>query len=274
MFLDAELHAAYKIANTPMLNFPFPHLYIENIFSEDFYSKIQENLLETKEMISMADLYSNNSGLSSYKDRLVVDFTMAESVQKIREDRREFWVSFEENFSENIGNLLRLKFKRYLDMRFKYLENVSFKHQMQLVNDKKNYSLGPHTDKPNKVISVLIYLPKDRSQIETGTSLYLPKDPNSLDKTNPHQHYPPEQFHKVITIPFLPNSALCFIKTNNSYHGVEKLKMEDTNRWSLQYNLYLTDETLEKEIIAKKKHQAENNSEAPIPKSPSAKFSI
>ena len=43
-------------------------------------------------------------------------------------------------------------------------------------------------------------------------------------------------------------------------------------------SLGLTDKTPEdlvaKEIIAKKKHQAENNSEAPIPKSPSAKFSI
>ena len=44
MFLDAELHAAYKIANTPTLNFPFPH-FNENIFPDDFYSKIQENLL-------------------------------------------------------------------------------------------------------------------------------------------------------------------------------------------------------------------------------------
>ena len=46
MFLDAELHVDYKIGNVPISNFPFPHFYLENIFPEDFYSKIQENLLE------------------------------------------------------------------------------------------------------------------------------------------------------------------------------------------------------------------------------------
>jgi hypothetical protein len=266
MFLDAELHAAYKIANAPILNFPFPHLYIENIFSDDFYSKIQENLPETEEMTSMPDLYSDTAPLSKYKDRLIVDFALEESMKKIRKNKREFWTSFEKNFSENIGNLLRLKLKNYLDLRFQYLENVSFTHQMLIVNDKKNYLLGPHTDKPNKVISVLIYLPKDRSQIETGTSLYVPKDSNSLDKRFPSQHYSHDKFHKVITIPFIPNSAFCFLKTNNSYHGVEKLQREDANRWSLQYNLYLTDESLEKEIIARKKHKKNNNSHDSIPK--------
>ena len=52
MFLDAELHVAYRILNTPILNFPFPHFYVENVFPHDFYSKIQENLLTEKEMTS------------------------------------------------------------------------------------------------------------------------------------------------------------------------------------------------------------------------------
>ena len=56
MFLEDELHAAYKLGNAPILNFPFPHIFVENIFTEKFYSKIQENLLELKEMTSIADL--------------------------------------------------------------------------------------------------------------------------------------------------------------------------------------------------------------------------
>jgi hypothetical protein len=255
MFLDAELHIAYRIANTPILNFPFPHLYIENILPHDFYSKIQENLLKEKEMSSMPDLYPKNTGLAAYKDRFVMDFTRADSMNKVGKKKREFWTSFGENFSKGaFGNLIQTKFKKFLDMRFQYLDDVSFRHEMQLVNDKKNYSLGPHTDKPSKVISVLIYLPKDDSQKETGTSIYMPKDLNLLDKELPHQHYPHEHFHKVITMPFVPNSAVCFIKTNNSYHGVEKLERGDTNRWSLQYNLYLTQETLNQETAAKNKN--------------------
>ena len=260
MFLDVELHVAYRVGNAPILNFPFPHIYIENIFPSEFYSKIQENLLDKKEMTSMADLYPQNTGLSGYKDRLIMDFTRADSMKKLGKKKQEFWVSFGESFSKGaFANLLQSKFKRFLDMRFQYLENVSFKHEMQLVNDKKNYALGPHTDKPSKVISFLIYLPKDFTQKETGTTIYMPKDPNLLNKELPHAHYPHEQFHKVITMPFVPNSAFCFIKTNNSYHGVEKLAKENTDRWLIQYNMYITNETLNKEIDAKNKHHNENN---------------
>ena len=258
MFLDAELHVAYKIGNTPILNFPYPHFYVENLFPDEFYSKIQENLLDPKEMTSMADLYSDSPGLSGYKDRLVMDFTRADSIEKIGKDKQEFWTSFGANFSRGpFKQLIQAKFKNFLDMRFQYLENVSFRHEMQLVNDKKNYALGPHTDKLSKVISFLIYLPKDLSQIDTGTSIYMPKDPNKLNKDQPHQHYPRDDFHKVISMPYVPNSAFCFIKTNNSFHGVEKLEMKDTDRWSLQYNLYITNETLEMELEAKNKHLKE-----------------
>ena len=275
MFLDAELHVAYRIGNTQISNFPFPHFFIENIFPNEFYSMIQENLPEINQMVSMADHDALIPGLASYKDRFVLDFAREDLMKKVEKDKRKFLDAFGKIFTQgNFGNLLQAKFKRFLDMRFQYLDNVSFKHDLKLVNDKKNYGLGPHTDKLSKVISVLFYLPKDSTHQGTGTSIYIPKDSNLLDKEVSHKNYPREDFHKVITMPFVPNSAFCFIKTNNSYHGVEKLEMEDANRWSLQYNLYITEETLEKETIAKKKHQKENNSKNSISKASESKFSI
>ena len=255
MFLEDELHAGYKLGNAPILNFPFPHIFVENIFSEKFYSTIQENLLELKEMTSMADLYNDKN---YYKERMVLDFDTEESIQKVGKDKRDFWLSFHKSMSQNLSNVLEAKFKKFLDMRFTYLESVSYTKRLQLVYDTKHYSLGPHTDTLSKVLSLLIYLPKDRSQISTGTSLYMPKDPKVLDKELPHKHYPREDFLKVTTMPYLPNSAFCFIKTNNSFHGVEELDMENTARWSIQYNLHVNEETLDKEIIAKNKHLNEN----------------
>ena len=255
MFLDAELHVAYRILNTPILNFPFPHFYVENIFPADFYSKIQENLLETKEMASLANSDTANYGLAGYKDRFVINLAKKDEMSKVEKDKQEFLRVFGKMFTKgDFSKLLQAKFKKFIDMRFQHVENVSFYDEVRLFNDKKNYSLGPHTDKPSKAISVLIYLPKDDSQKETGTSIYMPKDLNLLDKELPHKHYPHEHFHKVITMPFVPNSAFCFIKTNNSYHGVEELETEDTNRWSLQYNLHVTQETLNQETVVKNKN--------------------
>ena len=271
MFLEDELHAAYKFANAPILNFPFPHFYVENIFSDNFYSKIQENLLDSSEMMSMADLYSDNPGLSGYKERMVMDFDKKESMQKAGKSKREFWASFHKNFSPNFSNILRVKFKKFLDLRFTYLKNVSYTHTLQLVHDKKNYSLGPHTDQPSKVVSVLIYLPKDHKQILTGTSIYMPKDPSKLNTELPHLHYLRDDFYKVITMPYMPNSAFCFIKTNNSFHGVEKLEMEETDRWSLQYNIHITQENVEQEIEARNAHR---NGKDPSSNQSESNFSI
>ena len=255
MFLDAELHLAYKIANTPILNFPFPHIYVENIFPADFYSKLLKNFPELKDLKSLADSDKANWGLAGYKDRFILNLGKKEELSMFEKNKQEFLKEFGEIFIKGeFGKLLKSKFKRFLDMRFQYLENVSFHDEVRLILDKKNYSLGPHTDKPSKVISILFYLPKDLTQKETGTSIYMPKDLNLLDKELPHKHYPHEHFHKVITMPYVPNSAFCFVKTNNSFHGVEKLEMENTDRWTLQYNLYVTDESLEEEIVAKNKH--------------------
>jgi hypothetical protein len=192
-------------------------------------------------------------------------------MQKAGKSKREFWASFHKNFSPNFSNILRVKFKKFLDLRFTYLKNVSYTHTLQLVHDKKNYSLGPHTDQPSKVVSVLIYLPKDHKQILTGTSIYMPKDPSKLNTELPHLHYLRDDFYKVITMPYMPNSAFCFIKTNNSFHGVEKLEMEETDRWSLQYNIHITQETADRETEARNEHRKAANSS---PQKTQSNFSI
>ena len=257
MILEDELHTAYKFGNSSILTFPFPHLYVENIFSDDFYSKIHENLLDPSEMISLADLYSDNPLMSVYKDRMVMDFDKKESMLKVGKNKQKFWTSFYENFCPNFSNILRAKFKKFLDIRFAHLKNLSYTHTLQVVNDKKNYSLGPHTDQPSKVISLLIYLPKNRTQISTGTSIYMPKDPSKINPELQHLHYPREDFYNVITMPYAPNSAFCFIKTNNSFHGVEKLEMEDTDRWSLQYNVHITKDVVDQETAKRNEYRSQ-----------------
>jgi len=253
-FIESELNFAYQFANTPINSFPFPHLYVQDIFSDIFYSQIQKNLPAQNLMTSLPELYPEQPGFKNYKDRYVMDFRKDESINKIEKDKQEFWSALGNNFIKgNVSDLLRSKFQYYLNMRFKYLENVSYESEFLLVNDKKNYSLGPHTDHPRKVVSLLIYLPTDLTQKESGTSIYIPKDPNFLAQNKEYQHYPHELFHKVITMPFAPNSAFSFIKTNNSFHGVEKLEVEDTDRWLLLFDIFLDKDTFLREEEEKAK---------------------
>jgi hypothetical protein len=41
---DVDLHVQYRIANAPMLEFPYPHIYVRDIFPQDFYAALRANL--------------------------------------------------------------------------------------------------------------------------------------------------------------------------------------------------------------------------------------
>ena len=127
MFLDAELHLAYKIANTPILNFPFPHMYVENIFPDDFYSKIQENLLEQKEMTSLADNDTDNYGLAGYKERFIVDLAKEEAMSKVQKEKQKFLSELGEIFTK--GTFSKLE-------RPKLEEGFDELYFVKLVEDK------------------------------------------------------------------------------------------------------------------------------------------
>ena len=52
----------------------------------------------------------------------------------------------------------------------------------------------------------------------------------------------------------------CFIKTNNSFHGVEKMVMEETDRWLLLFDIFLSEKSYLNEKEAKEKYLKEKNS--------------
>ena len=238
MYLDADLHAAYRFANAPINGFPYPHFYIKDVFPNSFYSKIQENLPSFSEMSPI----SQKRPVKGYNERFVMCFD-DDSLNEMERDKADFWKSYRDVFlNGTFGNLLLGKFKNLIDQRFNNRKDISFRDELLLINDITNYSLGPHTDSPRKVISVLFYLPSDNSQKMLGTSIYLPKDTNFLCGGGPH--HPHEHFNKIITIPFMPNTAFCFLKTNNSFHGVEKLTIPNTRRWLLLYDIYVDESVL------------------------------
>ena len=100
-----------------------------------------------------------------------------------------------------------------------------------------DYSIAPHTDKPDKVVSLLFYLPADESLRELGTSLYVPKDP--AFRCDGSIRHPFELFRKVTTAPFLPNSLFGFLKTDQAFHGVEVIDRPAVERNLLLYNIYV-----------------------------------
>ncbi|HBW86105.1 MAG TPA: hypothetical protein DEF82_05020 [Crocinitomicaceae bacterium] len=233
MFLDAEAQTAYEFANAQIREFPFPHFYLKDIFPTDFYQRIQNNLPSKSELWPIEE----KRPVKGYKERFVCCFD-DESLSTLSSDKSIFWKEFRDTYLRGaFGSLLMSKFHELISARFDGRTDLEFYDELLLVHDIKNYSLGPHTDSPKKVITVLFYLPADENHQSLGTSVYIPNDSSFQCPGGPH--HPHENFLKLKTMPYSPNSVFCFFKTNNSFHGVEKLTEDGYGRWLLLYDIYV-----------------------------------
>ena len=237
MLTETETHLAYKIANAEIKMFPFPHIYLENVFPSDFYKKLLDHLPRPDDMLPIASVRP----VKGYKERFVLELN-DEHLKTLPDSKNTFWKKLKQMLVDDarFGNLVFSKFEPFINKRFGDKKNLKFFSESLLVEDTTNYALGPHTDSPRKVITMLFYLPADTSQAHLGTSIYIPNDPEFKCEGGPH--YGRGGFTRVHTNPFLPNSLFAFVKSDKSFHGVERLLDPDSRRWLLLYDIYVQQE--------------------------------
>src|SRR5215470_1788665 len=102
--------------------------------------------------------------------------------------------------------------------------------RIEFAQDIDGFWLEPHTDLGVKAFTMLLYLSKDESHKDLGTDIY--------DGEKRH----------VGRSPFVPNAAMVFIPSTNTYHGFEKRPIGGV-RTSLIIN-YVTNEWRAREQLA------------------------
>jgi hypothetical protein len=102
--------------------------------------------------------------------------------------------------------------------------------RIEFAQDIDGFWLEPHTDLGVKVFTMLLYLSKDPSHHNLGTDIY------DADKVHAGRS------------PFLPNAAMIFVPSNNTYHGFEPRPIKGV-RTSLIIN-YVTNEWRAREQLA------------------------
>lgn len=190
---SVEKYLIEKIQEAEIRQSPSPYIYIENVWPEKVYKDILNNLPEQYEAIGKV------RPTKGYDKRTV-------AVPQV-----PFW--------NKLGGELRAGVLRKALCEKFGISSEGLTDEILLIRDQPGYKIGPHTDSPVKVISALFYLPKDESQIEAGTSLYVPLKEGFTCAGGPHYKF--EEFRKVETLPFKPNSLFAFLKTSSSFHGVE-----------------------------------------------------
>ena len=232
MSSNVNLQVLYKVANAPVNVYPFPHIYVRDVFPPDYYNQIREHLPPAA---VYRDLKALNRVGAGYPDTRLVMVVTPENVQALAEPVRSFWDELARWLLGGFGRTVLSKFAPFLDQRFGDSRTMQFYDEALIVQDYSTYSLGPHTDSPSKVLSFLFYLPADDSLAHLGTSIYVPKDPAFTCHGGPH--HPFDGFQRMVTMPYLPNTLFAFVKTYNSFHGVEPIREAGIRRDLLLYDI-------------------------------------
>lgn len=215
-------HAIYQIRNAPLNLYPFPHFYVRDVFPLDFYVSLLKSI-EKQEYKPLAGGFKSRTACDDPNPLLGDGFS-----------------------NGYFAAQMLSKFPKQCNERFPYKASASFQQEWRFIRDTEGYKIGPHTDAPYKVLSLLFYMSLEYVGAEegqyllgpeddVGTSIYVPDDHKKTCPGGPH--HPFDGFSEVFRAPFVPNSCLGFWKQDNSWHGVEKI-VENIQRDVLLFNIY------------------------------------
>ena len=238
-----------NINSTQLINEPFPHLLVSNVFSENYYKNLLKLLPSKKNYVSILKTGEVSGNYSP--ERFVFNLSR-ENLSKLNHEQESFFKNLVEIlmskelfdcdfkiFNEVIDN----RIKNFSQKEINIMGRSNFKIiiKYQLIKDYTKYQLGVHTDTETKLISFLFYLPEDNKMKNIGTSLYKPK--SKIEEDDFANHFSSkatkEKFNKVKTCEFIANSVLIFPRTPYSYHGVEEINIDQKERNLLLLNYFL-----------------------------------
>lgn len=183
-------HILERINESKVSVEPFYHMFIENIFSEEFYSLLK-NVCDNPEFI----LTRGQDNKSFTNNRYPIYNNTK------YEELKTFINIFE---SKQVKNALLSKFYKEPS---KFLNNINIhRNECEFVYTPQNKFQNIHTDIPSKFLSLVFYFPSnenlsEKEKYENGTILY------------------DTELNPVQKAKFIPNSVCIFAPHLYSYHG-------------------------------------------------------
>ena len=211
---------------------------VSKIFPDDYYQLLLKNLPAGDSYENLYEVTTLKLDHFRHRDQRDMNPGWTDALQS---EQKEFWDSFDSWFlGSDLAQVVLQTFTDQMRARFGAKSDwPDVSVESQLIRHRAGYFLGPHSDLHTKLVVLLIYLAPDESAAHLGTSLFRPNDPNF---TCPNStHYPFEDFVKVKTAPYKPNSLLAFFRSDVSFHGLEPLANSDVEthgRDLIQYVLY------------------------------------
>ncbi|MCP9885133.1 FkbM family methyltransferase [Synechococcus sp. ATX 2A4] len=231
-------HVVKQICLTPIKSEHFPISIVDNVFPEEYYQQILDNFPSADQLLSLPA--TGRAAGGTYEYRQVAVFN-EEGFSRFNQPQLDFWSELGSwLYHPDFVAAIMQYFDSYVTPR---IEDIVSKEKGQvelssdalIVSDQSNYAIGPHTDAPHRLLSLLFYLPHDDSMRHLGTSLYTPKQKGMT--CHGLRHHDQADFERVATIDYIPNRLVLFPKTDSSFHGVEAIRDSNPKRQLLISNV-------------------------------------
>jgi len=234
-------HSLSRIRTAERSDDPSPHLYVEQLFSMADYARILEALPKsdlTFDYWMDRDDDPTKGASGEYRKRYDLDLGKASA--RIPGAAGQFWLAVQQALTSK--PFVRSLLDRYGDvLATRYDASCSdeafdqkFGVDAFLMRHEPNYYLGPHTDRRDRMVTAIVYLPEDDRFPELGTSFFVPKEAVA-PASGQRQHFGFDRFHVQKTMRYVPNSAVIFPQTDTGFHGV--LPIQKDKRVAVRYGL-------------------------------------
>lgn len=143
-------------------------------------------------------------------------------------EKRDFWSHFNKIMrSRPMLDVFLKHLEKEITARFrKPLREIPCHPTVRLGRDADGYKILPHPDSADRVYTAQVYLADDDSQEDIEAIVYRKLRDGS--------------FEKVRKFPFLPNTAFCFARTDETWHGVEAVTLKKP-RQNLHISCFMSD---------------------------------
>jgi hypothetical protein len=223
--LGAQL--ARSVANAPLQTQPFEYIYMENVFTPQFYREMQAQMPDKRVFHELQHKDALRPDGTSTRLRL---WLWPELLGRLPAKQRAVWSEVTHALlSRDLQEVFLQKFAQSLEKRFKRpAHTLSFFPVPILLCDLPGYQIRIHSDVTSKAITVQFYLPADASRKHLGTVF--------------HDGREGEAYLRTRTLPYVPASGYAFpVMPTASWHSVPQTSAADGDRYSLMVTYYVQD---------------------------------
>ena len=217
-------HMLDRLDRTPVCDSPYSHFYMDGIFPDDVYAQMMANMPAPSLYKPLsATKHRNEQGVST---RDVFPLS-GSGTAVLPEPQRKLWEGVATALAaQELKRMVFRKLSADLSLRFgvrrEAVEEIVSYTKPSLFRDLEGYEIPPHPDGRAKIVTMQLYLPVDRSQLNLGTAVYKRSLTSLKGLFSWHG-----RFEKVKQFAFLPNSGYAFAVSNSfsrkSWHGREQL---------------------------------------------------